>query len=193
MVKVSESKKWHVKDQYLPWGMVETQFGGYDKAKTALEQGRIVAMDIDGEEWYKVKTMEVTRGAEVRREKGIGTSGQVTGDWLSKAQDWLTGLEFDIGKPLDNQVPPTFKAITDEPVNAKDKDPMVIAMAKVKAAHTNLNNLKVKALEAPRGMAKLNGSEQKWQRTARARMRGRERVEGEGGRGDGGRGERGAR
>ncbi|CAK0896490.1 unnamed protein product [Prorocentrum cordatum] len=148
MIKVSESTKWHVKDQYLPWGMVETQFGGYDKAKAAMEQGRIVAIEIDGEEWYKVKTMEVTRGAEVRRERGLGTSGQVVdGDWLAKAQDWLSGLEFDIGKPLENQSPPAIKHGIEEPINSKDKDPMLVAMTKVKAAHTNLNNLKVKALE----------------------------------------------
>eukprot|EP00959_Pyramimonas_sp_CCMP1952_P081825 1709067-Pyramimonas_sp.AAC.1 len=58
-------------------------------------------------------------------------------------------LEFDIGKPIEHQSPPAMlKAITDEPNADQKKDPMAVAMQKVKTAHTNLNNLKVKALEA---------------------------------------------
>ena len=146
IIKFSESTKWNTKEEYLPWAIVETKFGGYDKAVQAMNDGIIIAVSVEGQEWYKIKTMTLNRGGGIARDRSIGTGGNMDGDWLTKVQDWLGEMKFDIGEPLSVQAPPAKDKMITNP-NPEHKDPMTVARTKVRQAHTNLNNLKVKALE----------------------------------------------
>ena len=147
IIKFSESTKWNTKEEYLPWAIVETKFGGYDKAVQAMNDGIIIAVSVEGQEWYKIKTMTLNRGGGIARDRSIGTGGNMDGDLLAKVQDWLGDKNFDIGEPLSVQAPPTKQNMITNPTTEQHKDPMAVAMTKVRQAHTNLNNLKVKALE----------------------------------------------
>ena len=125
---------------------METKFGGYEKAVQAMNDGIIIAVSVEGQEWYKIKTMTMNKGGGVTRDRSIGTGGSLDGDWLAKVQDWMGDLCFDIGEPLQVQAPPAKEKLALN-TSPEAKDPMAVAMTKVRQAHTNLNNLKVKALE----------------------------------------------